>query len=257
MNMAVQASAADHHAAIDRTSSKPKRILMVVANPSVASTLGWPVGFWAAELTHPFYEFTEAGYEVTITSPDGGKVQLDQLSDPRDDSKWSSEDLISMGFLGTPELAVLLEDTPRLADQDLDSFDALVCAGGLSPMFTYRGNELIQNAIVHFYEAEKLVAVYCHGVAALIDARLADGSYLITGRTITGFSNAEEDYSDAYVGQRVMPWRIEEAARERDANYIQGGLFKPFVVRDGRLITGQQQYSGRKVAQLVIQTLGA
>jgi putative intracellular protease/amidase len=53
-----------------------------------------------------------------------------------------------------------------------------------------------------------------------------------------------------------MPWRIEDAARERGANYIQGGLFKPFVVRDGRLITGQQQYSGRKVAQLVISTLG-
>lgn len=96
----------------------------------------------------------------------------------------------------------------------------------------------------------------CHGVSALIDAQLADESYLINGKTITGFSNAEEDYSDHYVGQQVMPWRIEDAARERGANYIQGGLFKPFVVRDGRLITGQQQYSGRRVAQLVINMLG-
>jgi putative intracellular protease/amidase len=254
--MEAKASAADHHAAVDRTSSKPKRILMVVANPSVASTVGWPVGFWAAELTHPYYEFSEAGYEVTIVSPDGGKVELDQLSDPRDQSKWSSEDLISMGFLNTPELMALLEDTPKLADQDLDAFDALVCAGGLSPMFTFRGNEVLERAIVDFYEAEKLVAVYCHGVSALIDARLSDGTYLIAGKTITGFSNVEEDYSDAYVGKQVMPWRIEDAARQREANYIEGGLFKPFVVRDGRLITGQQQYSGRKVAQLVIQTLG-
>jgi putative intracellular protease/amidase len=254
--MAMQASADDHHAVVDRTSTTSKRILMVVANPSVASTVGWPVGFWAAELTHPYYEFSEAGYEVTIASPSGGKVEVDQLSDPRDESKWSSEDLISMGFLNTPELAALLEDTPKLADLDLDSYDALVVAGGLSPMFTYRGNEVLQNAIVRFYEAEKLVAVYCHGVSGLIDAKLSDGSYLIAGKTITGFSNAEEDYSDAYVGQKVMPWRIEDAAREREANYIQGGLFKPFVVRDGRLITGQQQYSGRKVAQLAIQTLG-
>ncbi len=100
------------------------------------------------------------------------------------------------------------------------------------------------------------MAVYCHGVSALIDVKLSDGSYLISGKALTGFSNAEEDYSDAYVGQQVMPWRIEDAAKERRANYIQGGLFKPFVVRDGRLITGQQQYSGRKVAQLLIQTLG-
>ncbi len=254
--MTTQASAADHHAAVDRTRSQATRVLMVVANPSVATTVGWPVGFWAAELTHPFYEFTEAGYHVTIASPGGGKVELDQLSDPRDPSKWSSEDLISMGFLNTPELADLLAGTPKLADEDLDGYDALVVAGGLSPMFTFRDNEDLHRAIVDFYQAEKLVAVYCHGVSALIDAQLSDGSYLIAGKTITGFSNAEEDYSDDYVGKQVMPWRIEDAARSRGANYIQGGLFKPFVVRDGRLITGQQQYSGRKVAQLVVRTLG-
>jgi putative intracellular protease/amidase len=254
--MTTRPSAADHHAAVDRTRSKANRVLMVVANPSVATTVGWPVGFWAAELTHPFYEFTEVGYHVTIVSPAGGRVELDQLSDPRDPSKWSSEDLISMGFLNTPELVALLADTPRIADADLDTYDVLVVAGGLSPMFTYRDNEDLRRAIVGFYEAEKLVAVYCHGVSALIEAQLSDGSYLIDGKTITGFSNAEEEYSDDYVGKQVMPWRIEDAARERGANYIQGGLFKPFVVRDGRLITGQQQYSGRKVAQLVINTLG-
>jgi putative intracellular protease/amidase len=254
--MAAEVSGADHHAAIERTASKPKRILMVVANPTVASTVGWPVGFWAAELTHPYYEFSEAGYDVTIASPAGGRVELDQLSDPRDPSRWSSEDLISMGFLNTPELVALLEDTPKLADMDLETFDALVVAGGLSPMFTYRGNEALEGALARFYEAEKLVAVYCHGVSALIDTQLSDGSYLIDGKTITGFSNVEEDYSDAFVGQKVMPWRIEDAAKERGANYIAAGLFKPFVVRDGRLVTGQQQYSGRKVAQLVIQTLG-
>jgi putative intracellular protease/amidase len=254
--MAPDASAADHHAAVDRTRQKSKRVLMVVANPSVATTVGWPVGFWAAELTHPFYEFSEVGYEVTVASPAGGQVELDRLSDPRDPSKWSSEDLISMGFVNTPELVALLADTPKLGDEDLATYDALVVAGGLSPMFTYRDDEGLRRAIVAFYEAEKLVAVYCHGVSALLDAKLSDGSYLISGKTITGFSNAEEDYSDAYVGQQVMPWRIEDAARERGANYIQGGLFKPFVVRDGRLITGQQQYSGRKVAHLVIETLG-
>src|SRR5690349_1880329 len=129
-----------HHAAVDLTSTTPKRILMVVANPTTASTTGWPVGFWAAELTHPYYEFTEAGYTVTIASPNGGKVEVDALSDPRDPSKWSAEDLISMGFLNTPALVALLEATPRLADLSPDDYDALVICGGLSPMFSWRDN---------------------------------------------------------------------------------------------------------------------
>jgi len=245
-----------HHAAVDSTGSSPKHVLIVVANPSVSTTLGWPVGFWAAEMTHPFFEFTEAGYEVTIASPAGGKVELDQLSDPRDESRWSAGDLVSMGFLNTPELAGLLENTPRLADLDLDRFDAIVVCGGLSPMFTFRDDDDLKQAIVRFYEAEKPTAAFCHGTAALIDAKLSDGSYLIAGKTMTGFANIEEDFSDEYVGQRVMPWRIEDAARERGANYIQAGRFKPFAVRDGRLITGQQQYSSRKVAELVIEALG-
>jgi putative intracellular protease/amidase len=255
--MTMQAAPADHHAAKDRTRETPIHILMVVANPSVSTTLGWPVGFWASELTHPYYEFSEMGYEVTIASPEGGKVEVDQFSDPRDESKWSSEDLISMGFLSTPELAALLEDTPSLSRLDLDSFDALVCAGGQAPMFTFRGNAAVQDAIVRFYESERITAVYCHGVAALVNAKLSDGSYLVEGRTVTGFANVEEDYSDAFVGKQVMPWRVEDALKERGANYIQAGRFKPFAVRDGRLITGQQHYSGRKVAQMVIAALGS
>ncbi len=89
-----------------------------------------------------------------------------------------------------------------------------------------------------------------------MDAKLSDGSYLITGKTMTGFANVEEAFADQIVGKKVMPWRIEDVARERGANYIQGGLWKAFAVRDGRLITGQQQYSGAATARLVIQALG-
>jgi putative intracellular protease/amidase len=247
---------ADHHMRVDTVSSRPKKVLIVVANPATATTVGWPVGFWGAELTHPYYELTERGIEVTIASPGGGKVEMDALSDPRDESRWSAEDLITMGFVNTPELMALLEDTPRLADLDLEQFDAIMVAGGLSPMFTFRDNDGVHDAIRHFYEAEKPTAIYCHGTAALVDLRLSDGSYLVEGKTVTGFSNAEEDYSDDFVGQSVMPFRVEDVLTERGANYVQGGLFKAFVVRDGRLITGQQQYSGRKVAQVLIDTLG-
>ena len=247
---------AAHHVLVDLVSSTPKRVLLVVANPTTSTTLGWPVGFWAAEATHPYYELTERGVEVTIASPDGGKVTFDAYSDPRDESKWSSEDLITMGFVNTPECMVLLEDTPKLADLDWDSFDALMVAGGQSPMFTFRDNADLKRAIAHFYEAEKPTAAYCHGTAALVDVTLAGGSYLVAGKTVTGFANVEEDYGDAFVGRRIMPWRVEDVLRERGANYIHGGLFKAFVVRDGRLITGQQQYSSRKVAQAVIEAMG-
>ena len=173
---------ADHHMRVDRVSSEPKRVVIVVANPATSTTLGWPVGFWGAELTHPYYELTERGVEVTIASPAGGRVEMDSLSDPRDESKWSAEDLITMGFVNTPELMALLDETPKLADLDLDEYDAIMVAGGQSPMFTFRDDEDLHHALRHFYEAEKPTCIYCHGTAALVECKLSDGSYLVDGR---------------------------------------------------------------------------
>jgi hypothetical protein len=119
-----------HHMGVDLVHSQPKKVLMVVANPAVSGNNGWPVGFWAAELTHPYYELTERGVDVTIASPAGGRVEFDTLSDPRDASRWSTEDLISMGFIHTPELMALLQDTPKLAGLDYGEFDALLICGG-------------------------------------------------------------------------------------------------------------------------------
>lgn len=237
-----------------------KRVLMVVANPAVNPVVGWPIGFWASELTHPWYEFTEAGYEVEIASPEGGKVEMDGYSDPRDESGYSAGDLISMGFINTPGLAVLLEDTEKLSEVDLDSYDAVVVCGGQSPMFTFRDNEDLKEAIRNSYESGRVTSALCHGVSSLIDVQLSDGSYLIEGKTMTGFANVEEDAGAEAVGmqpgERMFPWTIEDAAKERGANYIEAGLWAQFAIRDGNLITGQQQYSGREVAKLVISALG-
>lgn len=245
-----------HQMAVDTVGSRRKRVLMVVANPTVSSNNGWPVGFWAAELTHPFYELTERGVDVTIASPDGGTVEFDALSDPRDDSQWSAEDLISMGFIHTPALMGLLADTPKLAELNYGDYDALLICGGQSPMFTFPDNADLQDAVRTFYEAEKITGAFCHGVAALVNITLADGSHLVAGKTLTGFSNLEEEYGNTAAGVEIMPWRAEDVLRERGANYIMAGLFKAFAVRDGRLVTGQQQYSGREVARLVIEMLG-
>ena len=252
----VTADKSGHHMAVDLVATKQKKVLMVVANPAVSSNNGWPVGFWAAELTHPYYELTERGVAVTIASPDGGKVEFDNLSDPRDASGWSAEDLVSMGFIHSPELMALLDDTPRLADLDYDDFDALLICGGQSPMFTFPDNPDLQEAIRTFYESEKITGAFCHGVSALVNVKLSTGDHLVAGKTLTGFSNIEEDYGNAAAGVEIMPWRLEDALRERGANYVQAGLFKSFAVRDGRLVTGQQQYSGRAVAERVIEMLG-
>jgi putative intracellular protease/amidase len=199
---------------------------------------------------------SEAGYLMDIASPKGGKIEMDSWSDPRDASGYSAHDLISMGFIHTAHLAALLETTKPLSGVNAADYDGILICGGQAPMFTFREDTTLRALIAKFYESEKPVAVLCHGVAALMDVELSDGSYLIAGKTMTGFSNAEEDFADGIVGGKIMPWHIEDVAKQRGANYIQGGLWKAFAVRDGRLITGQQQYSGAKTARLLIEALG-
>jgi putative intracellular protease/amidase len=150
----------------------------------------------------------------------------------------------------------LLDDTPSLDDLSESDFDAVLVCGGQGPMFTFRDASRLHEILAEFYEAEKPVTALCHGVCALLDVRLSDGSLLIEGRTMTGFANAEEDIADEMVGQPVMPFRVEDDARSLGAHYVTAGAFAPFAIRDGRLITGQQQYSGGETADLLIEALG-
>lgn len=236
---------------------KPKRVLLIVSNPTVSPQTGWPIGAWAAEFVHPYWEFTEHGYQVDIASPQGGKIEIDSWSDPRDPSEYSAHDLLSRGFLSSPKHAGLLENTPALAAVDPAQYDALLVAGGQGPMYTMIDDAALHQFVAAFYEAGKVVGVVCHGTCILLKTRLASGALLVDGKTWTGFANAEEDYADAYVGQRIQPFRIEDAARKLpNTNFITGYRFQPFALRDGRLITGQQQYSGGAAAKLIIEALG-
>ena len=243
-------------ATINTATAAPKRILMVAANPAVSTTLGWPVGFWASELIHPWVTFTETGYSVTLASPKGGRIEMDGYSDPRDASGYSADDLLSLGFLASPTHAALLADTRRVADCRVEDYDAVVVCGGQSPMFTFPTEPALHALLAGFSTAGKVTAALCHGVAALLYVKLADGTPLIRGRTITGFANSEEDLADAMIGQKVMPFRIEDAARKLGANFITAPAWRAFAFRDGHLVTGQQQYSGAAVARLVIEALG-
>ena len=244
--------------------SKRKRVAIVIANSSTSTTTGWPVGFWWAELTHSYYVLNEAGYEVEVFSPEGGRCEADAMSSPYDPSGYSSSDLITAGFIAMKELGALVERTKRVDDLDVSRFDAVLVAGGQSPMFTFEGATGLHRKFVEFYESGRIAAVLCHGVALLRYAKLSNGQYLAKGKTVTGFANVEEDFADNAVWEmkllsrdkHLMPWRIEDELEKIGANYIQGGRWRSFAVRDGNLITGQQNFSGEATARLLVDTLG-
>jgi putative intracellular protease/amidase len=245
-------------------SKRKKRVAIVIANPAVSTTTQWPVGFWWSELTHPYYVLTEVGYEVEIFSPNGGPCEADAMSSPHDPSGYSASDLVSAGFMAMPKLKALVEQTKQVGDVDTNRFDAIVVAGGQAPMFSFEGAHALHKKFVEFYESGKVAAALCHGTAVLRYARLSNGEYLAKGKTVTGFANVEEDFADNAVWEakmlprdkHLMPWRIEDELKKIGANFVQAGLWRGFAVRDGNLITGQQNFSGEETARLLVETLG-
>jgi putative intracellular protease/amidase len=199
-----------------------KRVLLIAANSDVSPTTGWPIGFWWAELTHPYWTFAEAGYDIDIASP-----------------------------------KALLTGTKSIRDVDLAGYDAIFVAGGQSPMITMIDDTDLHAFVARAYEAGKIVAIVCHGTCVLLKTRLSNGDLLVKGKTWTGFANSEEAFADSFVGKRIQPFWIEEEARKLEGtNFIVNSMFKAFAVRDGNLITGQQQFSGAAAAELVVETLG-
>lgn len=130
-------------------------------------------------------------------------------------------------------------------------------AGGQSPMVTFRGEAKLQQLVVDFYEARKIVALVCHATCLLLETRLPNGRLLVEGKTWTGFANSEEQFADSFVGKRIQPFWIEEEARQiPGTNFVVDQPFREFAVRDGWLVTGQQQNSGAAAARLVVEALG-
>ena len=238
-------------------SAAPRRILFVAANPAVSPTTGWPIGFWAAELVHPWWEFTEAGYTCDIASPDGGDLEIDGFSDPRHESGYSAHDLLSLGFLSSPAHAALLKVTKSIAQVELADYDAIFLAGGQSPMVSFIDHAPLHAFVAKAWEMGKVVAVVCHATCVLLKVKTGDGKLLVDGRTWTGFANSEEAFADSFVGKRIQPFWIEDEARKLpNTNFVVDRKFRAFALRDGRLVTGQQQCSGAAAARLVVEALG-
>ncbi|MFN3580415.1 MAG: type 1 glutamine amidotransferase domain-containing protein [Pseudomonas sp.] len=233
---------------------KPRRILSIVSN--TAQLKGFAVGFFAEEMTRAFLMLTEAGHRVDIASPNGGEVMFDTHSDPRTPSGGYADDLISLGFIHHATFGAMLKDTLPISAISVDDYDAVWVAGGGGPLVTFKDDTALHALLATFYEKGKIVTLICHGSALLLWTRLSNGKLLADGKKWTGFTDDEEDEVNAAFGMTLNEYTIQSKAIKipgtgflcRDAN-------EPFAIRDGRLITGQQQYSSAITAELLLEAL--
>lgn len=231
-----------------------KKVLYIVSNP--ATLLGFPVGFFAEEMTGPFFDLVQAGCTVDIASPKGGKVEFDGFSDPEDEATQYPDDLITLGFKHHARFGKLMENTPSIAEVDIDAYDAVCVAGGGGPLVTFKDDTALHRLIAGFYEAGKIVGMICHGACLMLWVRLSDGTLLADGKTWTGYPDSEEEMMNAALGTTVNAYTIETEARKNpNTTFEAAAPLTPFAIRDGRIITGQQQHSTRLFSDLLIDAL--
>ncbi|MCY4727242.1 type 1 glutamine amidotransferase domain-containing protein [Nocardioides sp. STR2] len=208
-----------------------------------------PTGFWAEELLAPLAVFDEAGIDVDLASPGGRTPVVDEGS-------------LDPGAIGEEESAKQraaldalqgrLASTLVLADVDLDDYDAVFVPGGHGPMEDLAVDDDLGRVLVTMLDAGKVVSSVCHGPAGLLPATREDGSWLFEGRELTAFTDAEE--KQAGLADKA-PWLLESRLRESGASFSSGEPWAPFVVVDGRLVTGQNPASSTQAAQEVVKLL--
>jgi putative intracellular protease/amidase len=241
---------------------KTKRVAMVLSNPAESSTTGWPVGFWWSFRTRFFSQ--REGLHRRYLQPRRWQVRSGRHERSARPQRLFRQRHCQPRFISTPKLAALVENTRKVSAIDVGAYDAIVVAGGQGPMFTFEKATDLHRKFVEFYEAGKVACALCHGVAVLRFARLSNGEYLAKDKSVTGFANVEEDYADNAVwtmkllarDKHVMPWRIEDELKKIGANYMQAGLWRGFAVRDGNLVTGQQNFSPLETADVLVRALG-
>lgn len=231
-----------------------KKVLFIVSNP--ATLKGFPVGFFAEELTRPWFDFVSAGYEVSLASPRGGKVEYDGFSDPENPLTQYPHDLVTIGFTHHATFGPMLENTLPIAEVDPGSYDAVCVAGGGGPLVSFKDDTALHRLIATFWEQGKVVGLICHGTCLLLWTRLSDGTLLADGKTWTGYPDSEEQMMDAALGMKVNAYTIEAEAKKNPRTAFESSApLAPFAIRDGRLITAQQQHSTALFSQLVIEAL--
>lgn len=220
-----------------------KHVLFVVTNASEIGPNQRHTGFFFPEIAHPFEALDKAGIAVEYASPLGGKPPEDGF-DPQDP--------VQAAFLASDSYRRLARSR-KLSEVDVLDYDAVFFPGGLGPMVDITGNPEVQAVVRRAWDAGKVVAAVCHGPAALLGVTLADGTPLVRGRKVAGFSTAEED---GYARPDV-PFDLESALRAEGGLYESSAPWTPKLMVDGRLITGQNPQSGTLVGEAIAQALGS
>lgn len=233
-----------------------KRILCLVSNATELH--GFEAGFFSEEMTRPFFDFVQAGYEVDVASPKGGVIKFDGHSDPENPNGMYPNDLITIGFVYHKEFGKWMQNSIPINEINVADYDAVCVAGGGAPLLTFREDEKLHKLIADFYETGKIVCLICHGTSLLLWTKLSDGKLLADGKTWTGFADSEEDILNKAFGFTINEYTIETEARKNPNTIFEvAGPLEPFAIRDGRLITAQQQHSSYLASQLVIEALNS
>ncbi|MEM8599565.1 MAG: type 1 glutamine amidotransferase domain-containing protein [Bacteroidota bacterium] len=245
--MATSVNMDDIRANRDAGTSSKGRVLAVVTSHDTLGATGYPTGYWISELSHPYLALTRAGYEVDVASPKGGAAPLDAWSDPNSEVAQNPDDFVSTGFLLNNTTRAKVEDTIQLADVDAADYVGVFFVGGYGGAYDLADDPDVQRIARDVWEGSGVVGAICHGAPALINVVLTDGTHLVEGRRLTGFSKPEDREVEETVGTPFLAGSYtEDHLRAKGAVYEYGGLFQPFAVTsdDGRLVTGQQQFSG-------------
>lgn len=218
-----------------------KHVLFVVTNAGEIGPHRRPTGFFFPEIAHPVEALEKAGIAVEYASPKGGK--------PFEDG-YDADDPVQAGFRDSASYR-RLSRSRKLSEVDVLGYDAVFFPGGLGPMVDITGNPEVQALVRRAWDGGKVVAAVCHGPAALLGVTLDDGTPLVRGRKVAGFSTAEED---GYARPDV-PFDLEAALRAEGALYESASPWQPQLQVDGRLITGQNPASGTLVGEAIADAL--
>lgn len=226
-----------------------KRILNVVSNVSHYADPSEPTGLWLSELTHAHRVFAEAGYHQTLVSPKGGRSPLEPRS-----LKFPNYDKSAKAWHADAAKMTLLNSTAAPEEIDAADYDAIYFTGGHAVMFDFPDSEGLQRITREIFERGGVVSSVCHGYCGLLNTTLSDGSLLVAGRRLTGFSWAEEVLARV---DKLVPYNVEAQMKQRGARYGKGLIpFASHVVADGRLVTGQNPGSAKATAKKVVAVLG-
>lgn len=235
------------------------KVLIVVTSHNVLGKTGYPTGLWLPEMTHPYYALKNAGFNIVVGSPKGGNTPIDPYSIPSNPQGTNRDDPITEKFLSSPNDASLLNNTVPLANINPQDYSAVVFPGGNGGTYDFPWNSDVNRIASTIYEQGGIVAAVCHGPAAILNATLSDGSYLIKGKKVTGFSNEEEAITEILIGSKnVVPIFLENELPKRGAIFEKTYVHEPLVVisgESGRLITGQNPESAMNVGEKVVEML--